>query len=321
MTRVADVHQPIVIDLESGKTKEEYMKNANDFRAAACRPAGLSAIAGVLIAAAQFAVLHAAPTQYFYNGTDPYNKGTMHVTLTATAVANTYSMQGSISLPGETAYTYNIPSLTCKTLWPNQMVGAALTATACDLPPGDASYQPVEIWGTLSGTLGSASSSIQANTGWLYFGQAGLTTFQFTLAYGGSAGTSGSTGTSGTTSTGTSKPRSMHMTGATGFGYTVVVLTLDFALEQNNTAYSLSGTILVKREVLVGSKMELEETTLTVSGVLSPGVEGSLTVSGAPPGNNPEYSGTIASGYASYTSFLSGIPSLGITGLFINASI
>lgn len=111
-------------------------------------------------------------------------------------------------------------------------------------------------------------------------------------------------------------PASVHMTGSTGFGYTVVTLTLNTTLK--GSSYEVTGTMEVRQEV-TSPKVEYYTTTMTVSGVLTPGVQGVLTISGAPANNTPHYSGTIAADGTSFSSLLTGLPTLGITGLYIDA--
>ena len=113
------------------------------------------------------------------------------------------------------------------------------------------------------------------------------------------------------------------MTGGTGFGYTSVTLTLDLALK--GASYDLTGSILVKQyfpciPLVPYCSPHYVDTTLGLSGVLTPGVQGNINVSGAPAGNSPSYNGTIGSDGRTFQSFLKGLPTLGITGLYINAS-
>jgi hypothetical protein len=113
-------------------------------------------------------------------------------------------------------------------------------------------------------------------------------------------------------------PTNVHMSGGAGFGYTTVTISLNNTLK--GSAYEVSGTILVKTEILKqGAAPSYVETTLVVSGLLTPGVEGSLTLSGVPAGNNPSFTGTIAASGTAFSSLLSGLPTLGITGLYLNA--
>jgi len=113
-------------------------------------------------------------------------------------------------------------------------------------------------------------------------------------------------------------PASVHMSGGTGFGYTTVTITLDNTLK--GSFYEVSGMVVVKTEMIKSSGNTIEETTLGVSGVLTPGVTGDLALSGVPSGNKPSYTATIAADGTSFTSFLSGLPTLSITGLYLDAS-
>jgi len=113
-------------------------------------------------------------------------------------------------------------------------------------------------------------------------------------------------------------PTNVYMSGGTGFGYTTVTITLHDTLK--GSAYEVSGTIVVKTEILKpGEAPSYVETTLGVSGMLTPSVAGRLTLSGVPAGNNPSFTGTIAPSGTSFSSFLSGLPTLGITGSYLNA--
>jgi hypothetical protein len=62
----------------------------------------------------------------------------------------------------------------------------------------------------------------------------------------------------------------------------------------------------------------LVQRTLTISGVLTPGVQGQLAVSGAFPGDNPNFSAALNG--RRFEGLITGIPSLSITRLYVGAS-
>lgn len=110
-------------------------------------------------------------------------------------------------------------------------------------------------------------------------------------------------------------PSALHLTGGTSFGYSRVALNLDLTLK-GSSAYLISGTINVNQLVLKRfSPPRTVQATLRVSGLLTPGGTGALDVIGTPSGSFPHFVGRLSSSGAQFQGFLSGIPSLGITGL------
>ena len=113
-------------------------------------------------------------------------------------------------------------------------------------------------------------------------------------------------------------PSALRLVGGTGFGYTRLTLNLDLVLR--GSSYAASGFIVVNQLILVKfSPPRNVQTTLRVTGMLTPGTTGALSVIGAPPGNFPHFVGALGLTGAPFQGFLSGIPSLGITGLTIGA--
>lgn len=111
-------------------------------------------------------------------------------------------------------------------------------------------------------------------------------------------------------------PAHANLTGATGFAYTSVRLTLELVLR--GSAYQVTGTIDVNQL----SPVEIQR-RLSISGTLIPGVQGKLLVSGAAPGDQPQLIAILRPRSGATLIFdgnLWGIPSLGIANLQIGAS-
>jgi hypothetical protein len=106
-------------------------------------------------------------------------------------------------------------------------------------------------------------------------------------------------------------PASLHLNGVVSFGYTKAWLTLNFTLR--GSSYVVNGTMFVNQ-----IRPSLVQRTLTISGVLTPGVQGQLAVSGAFPGDNPNFSAALNG--RRFEGLITGIPSLSITRLYVGAS-
>lgn len=106
-------------------------------------------------------------------------------------------------------------------------------------------------------------------------------------------------------------PSVMRLNGSVGFGYTRASLALNMTLK--GSSYLVSGTMVVNQ-----IRPSLLQRTLTISGVLTPGVPGQLSISGAFPGDNPAFSATLSG--RRFEGLITGIPSLDITHLFIGAN-
>jgi hypothetical protein len=89
-------------------------------------------------------------------------------------------------------------------------------------------------------------------------------------------------------------------------------LTLTTKLQ--GSTYNVVGTMAV--DLLYGGNIA----NLSFSGVLTPGVQGQLTISNPPPGSKPTFYGTISSTGTSFSGVVGGMPSLGINQLFVVAA-
>ncbi len=260
----------------------------------------------LLLGASSLTPLFANP-EYLYSGHDTANPQIM-ISLTITGVSGGYDVTGTI----RDGNYYAIVT--------GSLAGSRLTALA-EYKGSSSTIEFANVTGTLFGNLGSGVLSI--STGPILFNVtyaavSGMLTFVAPPP------------TSTTTPPQPPKPvlpASVHMSGGTGFGYTSVQLTLNTTL--NGSSYDVTGTIVVTRQSLscppltslCRSPQPVTTTNvLDVSGVLTPGVQGVLNISDAPSGNSAHYTGTIASDGTAFSSFLSGLPTLGITGLYINAS-
>ena len=109
-----------------------------------------------------------------------------------------------------------------------------------------------------------------------------------------------------------SLPATAHLTGVTGFGYTKVFMTLDLTLR--GSSYYVTGTLFVNQ-----LNPTLQQ-TLSVSGVLTPGVEGALAVTGANAGDSPRFAATLHTPGLRLDGLITGIPSLHITHLYVGGA-
>jgi len=123
-------------------------------------------------------------------------------------------------------------------------------------------------------------------------------------------------------------PASETMSGGYSLGTTwSASITLTTRLQ--GLAYNVVGVLTVDQfigcpglvsPVLFPCTPHSELTALPFSGVLTPGAQGQLSINNAPPGSNPVFYATISSSGTSFTSLLEGLPSLGITHLYLNAN-
>jgi hypothetical protein len=114
----------------------------------------------------------------------------------------------------------------------------------------------------------------------------------------------------------TSLANQFQMAGATGFGYTVVSVKISGSLTTGGV-YDVNGSIVVS--TIVNGVDKLSD--FSIRGSLKPGVLGTLTVTGAPAADHPEYTMTLSPNATSFTSELSGIPTSGIYALYINGEL
>jgi len=108
-------------------------------------------------------------------------------------------------------------------------------------------------------------------------------------------------------------PATRSLAGEVAFGYTKLALALELKL--NGASYEITGSIKVNQ-----IKPTVVQAALGVSGALTPGVQGELTITGAPAGSTPRFTGTLGPLGAPFQGLLSGIPKLLITGLYVNAT-
>jgi len=257
-----------------------------------CNAGRATVTLAVLLGAGTLAAVPAAAyPEYVYKATAAGHPNiTMNLTITDVKGINVAT--GSIYL-GNILFTVS-----------GDLAGSALNAGATIYRPGVAVLStPVPVIGTLKGALGTGA--IDVMTGYLDF-NGGYLELSFALEPVPPPAPAPKPAPP-------VLPDSVHMTGSTGFGYTVVTLRLDLSLK--GTAYDVSGTLSVSQQVGKTDSVS----TFPVSAVLTPGVEGKLTVTGAPAGDSPDFNGTIGATGTTFTSLLTGLPTLGITGLYINA--
>jgi hypothetical protein len=273
------------------------MKNTHSFR-----PQSAITFA-LLLGASSLTPIFANP-EFVYSGHD-MTYPQIQINLTITEVKGAYDVTGTIR-------DGNYLSI-MKT---GMFAGSTLSGEMAYTPPYSVPAV-APITGTLKGTLGSGSLTVAA--GWIYFANAWRMIDGTLYAV---APPQPPSPVTPPPPPPVKLPSAVHMTGGTGFGYTSVTLTLDTRL--NGAVYDVTGTIFVKEYIncalVPNCTPHYVDTTLGVSGVLTPGLRGNLSVSGAPAGNSPSYNGTIGADGTNFQSFLSGLPTLGITGLYINAT-
>jgi len=247
--------------------------------------------AALLFAVIQFTALTASAQQFIYHGRDAtYPNINMELRITRTA--GPWDATGSIYVG---SYTYLVKG----TLSGNSMVATAVSV-------GSRALYRTGVNGTLSGALGSGTLTV--TTGPMVFNGPGLN-LRFVLT---PAGAPGPVAANPAPTVATSLPQTLHLTGGTGFGYTRVTLTLDLVLR--GSSYQVNGTLFVNQIQPV-----VVQRTLQISGTLTPGVQGALAVSGASPGDTPNFTATLGQRGAPLQGLITGIPSLSITRLYVGA--
>ena len=264
-------------------------------------------VAVALFLAMSLSARPAAASQYFYSGRDASSPNiVMELHITQTAAGN--DVTGTVRCGNVVMYVKGV------------LAGNHLNANIRNQPSAGTVFATAAS-GMLNGTLGTGVLNV--TTGPVNINGHALTlTFVLVPPAPAAGAPVGVISASGTGSPPhpmpPALPGAVHLVGGTGFGYTQVTLDLNLAL--TGSSYQVNGTIVVNQLVLVRfSPSRNVQTTLRVSGMLTPGTTGALRVIGAPNGNSPLFSGTLGLSGSPFQGFLSGIPSLGITGLVIGA--
>lgn len=118
-------------------------------------------------------------------------------------------------------------------------------------------------------------------------------------------------------------PASETMTGHYSLG-TTWSETLMLTTKLQGSSYDVAGTITVDQFIscplVPNCQPHSVITALSFSGVLTPGVQGQLTINDAPAGSTPAFYGTISSTGTSFSGAVEGMPSIGITFLAVIAA-
>jgi len=289
------------------------MKNPHAFNSFRCvlRSARPAITLALLLSASNLTPLFAANPRYIYQGKDNGNNITVNLTIEAGSL-NPASVTGSES----------DNSSSCAT----SVTGGTLAGNAINADVNESNFtSPFLMIGTLTGTLGSSSSFLTV-TNFMFCGVVPVmvdATLKLVL----SQVTTPVTQQPGSGVTKFTLPASETMTGGYSLGTTwSASLTLTTTLQ--GSSYKVLGVITVDQyiqcPILVVSAVPCtshsDYTALAFSGVLTPGVQGQLSINNAPPGSNPVFYATISSSGTSFTSLVEGIPSVGITHLYLNAN-
>lgn len=289
------------------------MKKLDTFHALGCwAGSARPAIALVLLlAAGNMSSLFATNPRYIYKGTDSGNGIT--VDLTVEPMGSFASVTGSI-------YDGN-PSCAATVLngmLVSNVLNAGVSYKANGLPAVS------NMTGVLTGTLGAASSTLEVDT-FIFCNVAydmvvatlTLNSIQVPFSPVNPGGAGGGGGAP------VLLPLSETMFGGYSLGSTWSAEIFLTTKLQNGTFYNVQGTLTVDQyfgcPLVPNCTPHSETTVLSFSGSLKPGIQGSLIFSDPPVGSHPVFTGTISSTGTSFTSLIEGLPSLGITHLYLNA--